>query len=129
MNEIIQSTNLSITLLKLSGGALAFFVITYFFRAYKRNKSLEAYWPKVVKTSILLGMVNAGIVIIFGQSSYIMTPFFLGISFILWLTNKFPSTWTLKYFVTFCFGFILSSVVTFFSVATLFFHLAVTGKI
>lgn len=128
VDEMFLSVERSLSLLKWTGALLIFGTILYFMFNKKRMSYSFLTWEKVIGLSIGMGMINAGIVIVFGKTAFFVTPMILVLSLIFWLTNKFPISWKGKHVVVFGFIFAISSVAVFFCVAFTFFHLAIEGK-
>ena len=129
MDEIARSVDLSIALMRWSGVTLAIITASYFFLYKKRSREQVLSLKKVITLALISGIINAGVNITFGKVVFFITPIALGIVVLLWLLKKFPLTWGGKHILTFCSVFFISSFVTFFGVGTLFFHLAVEGKV
>lgn len=129
IDEIAQSVDLSMDLLKLSGVILAAAAVTFLFIIGRRDKNQKMSWKKISALGLGFGIINAGVNLTFGKTVYFLTPLILGIIAVAWLFKRFPSSWQLKHVLTFSSVFLTSSMIVFLGVGTIFFHLAVEGKI
>lgn len=128
MNEIIQSVDSSMSLMKLIGAALVLAALLCLFIFRNQNKDLELSWKEVVSLALFIGIINAGVSIVFGKAVFMITPIMLATVLLLWFLKKFPLSWKKMHILVFCSIFVTSSVVTFLGIGTLFFQLAVEGK-
>ncbi len=129
IDDIFLSAERNLLLLKSAGLLLIISAALYLIFSRKLTKNSILTWKKVVGLSIGMGIINAGIVVIFGKVAFFITPLTLALSLILWFTNKFPQSWRGKHILALSSIFTISSVVFFLSVALVFFHLAVEGKL
>lgn len=129
MENITQSVNLSMTILKWTGGFLAIITILYFMLHKNMNDHQVHSWKKIIKLAIGAGIINAGINIVFGKTILFITPIILGIVLLFWVFKKLPLAWQGKHILVFCSIFVISSIVTFLGTGLIFFHLAIEGKI
>lgn len=129
IDEIVQSVDLSMILLKFSGIILVAVAVAFLFFIKRRGQNQKLSWKKIFVLGLGFGVVNAGVNLTFGKIVYFLTPLILGVIAVVWLFKRFPSSWQLKHVLTFSSVFLTSSMIGILGVGTIFFHLAVEGKI
>jgi hypothetical protein len=129
VDNIFLSVERNLLLLKSVGLLLVLGTTLYFILNRKLIKDSVLTWKGVGGLSVGMGIINAGIVIIFGKTAFFTTPLILIILLVLWFKNKFPQSWRGKYILALSFIFAISSVAIFLSVTLFFFHFAVEGKL
>ncbi len=125
MEQVYHQVTLSVILLKCVGGILL--ILGAANLLIKRPQYLPS-WRNVLGYGIMLGLLNAGLVIVLGKLGYFITPIFLITIIALFYCDKFPQ-YRPKHLFGLSIAFILSSVTFFIGIAGTFFHLAVEGKI
>ena len=125
MEQFYNDVGLSIYLLKFTGIILLFIGVIYF---YKFKPIFLPIWKKVFVIGCLIGAINSGLVLSFGNAAYFLTPTILVFFVMLYYFNKFP-LYKFKHLLGLLASFVFSSVIFFIGIAGTFFHLAVEGEI
>ena len=125
MEQVYNSVNLSMVLLKFVGVILLFIVMGYLLLA---RPIFLPKWKNVIGMGCTFGLLNAGLVIAFGKIAFSATPAILIICIVLFYFNKFP-LYKIKHLFGLLMSFVFSSVTFFIGIAGTFFHLAVEGII
>jgi hypothetical protein len=126
MDQIYDRVNLSIYLLKMTG----ILILISYFAICVKFKILHIINPRrsIMLFGTTLGILNATILIIFGKNFYFMP--FLTITFLFFIFfSKSNYIQNIKHLLGILTTFLTSTVIIFFSILTLFFHLAVEGII
>jgi hypothetical protein len=125
MEQLYNSVNLTMVLLKSVGALLLLLGIGYLFIV---RPAFLPLWKNVIGLGCVFGLFNAGLVISLGKIAFPATPAILVICIALFCFNKFP-LYKINHLFGLLVSFVFSSVTFFISIAGIFFHLVVEGKI
>lgn len=125
MEQVYNTVNLSMVLLKSVGAILLFLGIGYLLIV---RPAFLPQWKNVIGLGCVFGLFNAGLVIFLGKIAFLATPAILIICIALFCFNKFP-LYKIKHLFGLLMTFVFSSVTFFIGIAGTFFHLATEGKI
>ncbi len=128
MSDIINDTEISLQLIRFCGFFCVLLPVLYILTTkFLKNMAMHS-WKALGVLSLSLGLLDAGISLLFGKVAFITTSLIVVSFFLLWIVSKNP-LWRFKHLLFLVSLFIICSTTFFYGIAGLFFHLAVEGKL